>query len=75
MAWLGSIFAGIWAKLAIAGAIVLGLLAAIGIIRKGGADAERVKRQKADQIVRDRVDAVKPPAAGETESRLKDGEF
>ncbi len=75
MTWLTDILGGIWAKLLVGGAIVLGLLAAIGIIRKGGADAQKVKQDAANQKIRDRVDAVQPPAPGETEKSLQDGKF
>ncbi len=75
MTWLTDILGGFWAKLLVGSAIVLGLLAAIGIIRKGGADAQKVKQDAANQKVRDRVDAVQPPAPGETEKSLQDGKF
>ncbi len=67
--------AGIWGKL-LAGLAIAGVaLLAVLKIRQGGADAERVRRQQADQAVRDRVDAVRPPAAGETEKALQEGRF
>lgn len=66
---------GFGAKLAAAAVIVVAALLAVLKIRQGGADAERVKRQQADQVVRDRVDAVQPPAGGETERRLDEGRF
>ncbi len=70
-AWLS----GLGAKLAIAaafvGLVLLAVLKLIGIGRK----AEKADRAKADQVVRDRVDAVRPPEAGETEDRLNKGKF
>ena len=70
-AWLS----GVWGKIAAAAAIAGAILLAVLKIRQGGRDAEKVERAAADQKVRDRVDAVKPPAAGETEGRLNKGEF
>lgn len=66
---------GLGGKLAFAGAFVLVVLMAclklIGIGRK----AEQGERAKADQVVRNRVDAVKPPETGETSKSLEDGKF
>lgn len=69
------VLSGIWGKLAAAAAIVFGALAVIGRLKKAGRDEERVARQKADQVVRDRVDAVRPPQQGETVKALEEGRF
>ncbi len=70
MTWLTTFLGGIWAKLLFAGAIVLGVLAAIGIIRKGGADAARAEaatksldRTQAANVAR--AEASKPVTAKE----------
>lgn len=68
---LSDLWGKLLAGLAAAGMILLAVLK----IRQGGADAERVARQKADQVVRDRVGAVRPPAPGETEKSLEEGRF
>lgn len=70
-AWL----TGLGAKLAIATAFVgLALLACLKLIGIGR-KAEKADRAQADQVVRDRVDAVRPPAAGETSKSLEEGKF
>jgi hypothetical protein len=72
---LGALASGLWGKLALVAATLMAALAIVGVIRKGGADAERVKRAGADQKVRARVDAVQPPAPGVVEDRLEKGTF
>ncbi len=66
---------GLWAKVVFVGAFVglvlLGALKLIGIGRK----AEKADRAQADQVVRNRVDAVRPPEAGETQKSLQEGKF
>ena len=70
-AWL----TGIGAKLAVAGAIALAVLLACLKLIGIGRDQEKGKRAQADKVVRDRVDAVRPPEAGETEDSLNKGKF
>lgn len=72
---LGKLAGGLWGKLALVVTALAGLLALIGIFKKAGGDAERVKRAAADKRVEARVDAVQPPAAGETSKALKEGRF
>ncbi len=70
-AWLS----GLGLKLIAAGAVVLAILVAVlKLIGIGRKEAE-ADRAKADQAVRNRVDAVQPPAPGETEKSLEQGKF
>lgn len=64
---MGAFFSGLWAKLALAGAFVVGIIIAIGAIRKGGRDAEKAdevvridKERKVANEIDQRVDAAPP---------------
>ena len=46
-AWLGTFLSGIWAKIALVGAVALALLGVYAAIRKGGKDAERAAELQA----------------------------
>lgn len=70
-AWLTGLPAKLLLIAAAAGAFLLAVLK----IRQGGADAQRVEQQKANAKVEGRVEAVRPPAPGETEKRLEEGRF
>lgn len=56
-------------------AAVAAVLLVIARAFSAGKASEKADRAKADQVVRDRVDAVRPPEAGETEDSLKSGRF
>lgn len=56
-------------------AAVVAVLIVIGRAFSAGKASEQASRAKADQVVRDRVDAVRPPEAGETEDSLRKGRF
>lgn len=65
-----------WMGYAIAAFAAVGaVLIVIGRAFSAGKASEKADRAKADQVVRDRVDAVQPPAAGETEKALREGQF
>lgn len=75
MSKLLDLAAGLWGKLAVVLAIVGGLLTAVLMIRKGGADGERVAEGHRADEVRARVDAVQPPTPGAVDARLDKGGF
>jgi membrane protein implicated in regulation of membrane protease activity len=56
-------------------AAVAAVLIVIARAFSAGKASEKGERAKADQVVRDRVDAVRPPEAGETEKSLREGQF
>ena len=69
--WLSSV----WLKVAFAGAFVILLIGAVLKLIGVGRKAERADRAKVDQVVRNRVDAARPPESGETAKSLQDGKF
>lgn len=76
---IGKFFAGVWGKVAVWGAIALGILIAIGtalgMARKSGADAEKVKEREAidnSRKVADEIDRNVHNADDATRSKLRD---
>ena len=78
MAWLGTQLAGIWGKLAAAGAIVAGVLLAMAKLKKAGKDEARAETAAATLATERRMrdaNAAGPRSSSDVDDRLRDGRF
>lgn len=69
---------GIWAKVALVGAVALALLGVYAAIRKGGKDAQRADDLAAAAAVKRRMDdanAAGPHSADDVDERLRKHTF
>lgn len=78
MTWLLSIFSGISTRLAAWGMALAGILAAVLIIRKSGADSERNKTMKKTLEIKDaqaKAAVNSPRTKSGVAKRLREGKF
>lgn len=75
---MGQFLAGIWGKLAAAGAIVAGVLLAMAKLKKAGKDEARAETAAATLATERRMrdaQAAGPKSFDDVDDRLRDGRF
>jgi hypothetical protein len=77
-AWLTGLFGGLWARIALIGAILLAVAGILLKVRESGRRAERLERLERDVEVKNaQLEAAnrRPRDRSELARRMRDGEF